>query len=73
MGETLPVIGNFISSYGFPIVACCAMFWYMNKEREAHKEEVLQLTTALNENTLKTTEALNKNTLVLERLIDKLG
>lgn len=73
MGETLNMIGSFISSYGFPIVACVVMFWYMNKEREAHQEEVKQLTTALNDNTTKTTQALDRNTQVLERLIDKLG
>lgn len=71
--ETIEIIGQFIASYGFPIVACCALFWYMNKDRAAHQEEVRQLTDALNSNTLKTTEALDKNTQVLERLIDKLG
>ena len=71
--ETMEVIGQFISSYGFPIVACVAMFWYMNKEREAHQVEVKQLTAALNDNTIKTTQALDRNTQVLERLIDKLG
>lgn len=60
--ETLNVIGQFISSYGFPIVACVAMFWYMNKEREDHKKEVDAMT-----------EAINNNTTVLTRILDKLG
>lgn len=71
--EVLEVVGQFISSYGFPIVACVAMFWYMNKEREAHQQEVKELTSALNDNTNKTTQALNSNTAALERLTDKLG
>lgn len=71
--EVMEAVGQFISSYGFPIVACVAMFWYMNKEREAHQAEIKELTSALNDNTVKTTQALNSNTAVLERLIDKLG
>lgn len=60
--ETMQIIGNFISSYGFPIVACGAMFWYMNKEREDHKKEVENMT-----------EAINNNTTALTRIMDKLG
>lgn len=32
-----------ISSIGFPIAACCAIFYMMNKEREDHKNEVTTL------------------------------
>lgn len=31
---------NLISTIGFPIAACCAIFYMMNKEREDHKNEV---------------------------------
>ena len=59
--EHLPIIGEFISSYGFPMVMCLLMFWYMNAEKDAHKEEM---------NTI--TQALNNNTAVLEVIRDKL-
>lgn len=36
-----------ISTVGFPIAACCVMFWYMNKERESHQEETKELTSAI--------------------------
>lgn len=49
-------VSTLISSVGFPIAACCVMFWYMNKERESHKEEIDNLTTVLNANTLALTE-----------------
>lgn len=49
-------VSTLISSVGFPIAACCVMFWYMNKERESHKEEINNLTTVLNANTLALTE-----------------
>jgi hypothetical protein len=33
-------ISTLISTIGFPIAACCAIFFMMNKEREDHKNEV---------------------------------
>ena len=51
-----------ISSLGFPIAMCIAMFWYMTKQAEMHKEEVAKMT-----------EALNNNTLALNRLETKIG
>lgn len=60
--ETLDILGQLISSYGFPIVACGAMFWYMNKQTDVHKEEITKMT-----------EALNNNTTALTRILDKLG
>ena len=40
-----------IGSLGFPIVACCALFYYLNKEQEAHKSEMDAVKEALNRNT----------------------
>lgn len=40
-----------ISSIGFPIVCCIVMFKYLEKERESHKAEIDNMTSALNENT----------------------
>ena len=45
-----------ISTVGFPIAACCVMFWYMNKERESHAEEIKSLTDTINANTIALTE-----------------
>lgn len=50
-----------ISTLGFPIVMCGAMFWYMIKEKDAHIEEMNSVT-----------EALNNNTLILQKLCDRL-
>ena len=58
-GNTLITV---ISSLGFPIVACMACAWYINKQSDAHKSEIEKIT-----------EALNNNTIALNRLIDKLG
>ena len=69
---SIDVILQMIGSYAFPIVACVAMGIYVkdcnkenrnmfDKERDAHKEEVRQIT-----------EAITNNTLVMQRLLDKL-
>lgn len=52
-----------IGSLGFPIVACGALFWYMVKIDEQHKEEMNKMGEALNNNTsalVKLTEKLEK-------------
>lgn len=50
-----------ISSVGFPIVCCIAM-WYLNmKGDERHQSEIQQLQ-----------EAINNNTLALTKLVEKL-
>ena len=41
-----------ISTVGFPIAACIAMFVMLDKERENHKEEMSKVTEALNNNTI---------------------
>lgn len=56
------VITQLIGSMGFPIACVIAMFWFWNKEREDHKQEMQKMTEALNNNTL----ALVKIESVLE-------
>lgn len=53
---------SLITTVGFPIVCCGALFWYMIRESKSHKEE-----------TDKLSEALNNNTLVMTKLIERLG
>ena len=38
-----------ISSVGFPIVACGALFYQMNKENEMHREEMNAFKDTINE------------------------
>ena len=61
MGMDFSGIAQLIGSLGFPIAACIYLFYSMEKEREAHKEEMNKIT-----------EALNNNTLVMQQLIDSL-
>lgn len=45
----IQAISNLISTIGFPIAACIAIFYMMNKEREEHKQEVDSLKGVLSE------------------------
>ena len=58
---TFSDILTLIGSYCFPIVMCIAFFWKLNKDQEAHKEEIDKLSAAL-----------NNNTLALQQILDKL-
>lgn len=44
-------ITQLIGSLGFPIVCCVALFWYMMKEKDAHKAEMEELRKSVDANT----------------------
>lgn len=50
------VILQAISTVGFPICACGALFWMVNKQDESHKEEINSLRAVLEANTQALTE-----------------
>ena len=45
-----------ISTVGFPICACAALFWMVNKQDEQHKAEITALRSVLEANTQALTE-----------------
>ena len=47
----IQVIGQLIASLGFPIVACGAMFWMVNKQEERHKSEIDGMRKTIEDNT----------------------
>ncbi len=48
--EDINAIIQAISTVGFPIVMCGIMFWFLNKEQENHKAEMLDLKDVISEN-----------------------
>ena len=42
-------IVSLISSVGFPIVACIALFWQLNKTNEMHREEMNMIKDSIDE------------------------
>lgn len=58
----LNLISGFIQQVGFPIVACGACFWMINKQDERHKEEISKLGVSL-----------DNNTKAISTLVERLG
>lgn len=44
-------VTQLIGSLGFPIVCCAALFWYLVKEKDAHKAEMEELRKSVEANT----------------------
>ena len=51
MKMDIQMIMNMISTLGFPIVVAVALFWYINKQNENHKEEINGLRETIQDNT----------------------
>lgn len=45
--DILSLIGN----YAFPIIACIALFWKLDKDQDRHKEEMDAIRESLDSNT----------------------
>jgi hypothetical protein len=56
----LTILSTVVSNLGFPIAACCAMFYMLEKQSKRHSEEVEKLTKALDNNTEVMEEILAK-------------
>lgn len=49
-----------ISTVGFPIACCIAMFVQQNKMSENHKNEMLEMKSAIDNNTIALTKLIEK-------------
>ena len=58
----IQAITQVVSTVGFPIAMCCLVGYYIKYTEDRHREEVSELT-----------KAVNNNTIVLQKLTDKLG
>ena len=67
---TLESILSVIGSYGFPILACCAIAWFFNKQTENYMNDLKELSATHKEETKAMTEAIANNTLVMQKLVD---
>lgn len=48
--EDVNVLMQAVSTVGFPVVMCGIMFWFLWKEQENHKAEMLSLKEVIAEN-----------------------
>ena len=60
--ENIDIVLNAITTVGFPIVMCGILLWYIYESQKNHKEEVMHLT-----------EAIQNNTVVMEKILTKIG
>ena len=54
--DTLPAITNIIGQYGFPMVACGALFWYIVTEQRKTRDVMEELKQIIKDNTKMTSE-----------------
>ena len=68
----LPTIVQIISTVGFPIACCIAMGVYVKYITDKNREEVAKLNEEHKEEMTEVTKAINNNTLALQSLTDHL-
>lgn len=59
-----------IGQYAFPIVACVAMGWYVKDQGDKNREQLDKILDAHKMEIKEINTALNNNTLALQRLTD---
>ena len=69
-GQTLITL---VSTLGFPIVCCGGMAWYVKYVTDKERDERIKMTEQHREEIAEVTTALNNNTLAIQRLCDTLG
>lgn len=68
----VPNLVNLVGSYGFPIVACILMGWYIKHTTDNNREDIRKIQEEHKEEVTEMTKAINNNTLVIQKLIDRL-
>lgn len=58
------VLGNLLGTYGFPIICCGALFWYVLKKDNDRKEETKELKAGF----MELSKAINNNTIAMNEL-----
>ena len=61
-----------VTTVGFPIVCCGAMAWYVKYVTDKNREQISMLNEQHRNEMNQVTEAVNNNTLALQKLCDKL-
>lgn len=71
--ESTTNIVQLISTLGFPIVCCLGLGWYVKYVTDKEREERLNMQKEHRDEIAEVTTALNNNTLAIQKLCDKLG
>ena len=66
------VVVQAVSTFGFPIVMCGAMAYYVKYITDKHREEVSKLNEQHKQEMLDIVKAVDNNTIALTKLCEKL-
>lgn len=66
-------IWSAIGQYAFPIVACVVMGWYVKYIQDNYRKDISDISTRHKEEMDQVTQALNNNTLAIQKLTDYIG
>lgn len=66
----LQIIIQAVTQVGFPIVCCGAMMWYVKYSTDKNREEIDKLNEQHRQEMADVTTAVNNNTVVLTRLCE---
>jgi hypothetical protein len=63
-------IWSAIGQYAFPIVACVVMGWYVKYIQDNYRKDISDISTRHKEEMDQVTQALNNNTQAIQKLTD---
>lgn len=77
-------IATYIAQFGFPMVMCLIMAWYVKKQNDEadarvdkmwqqHIDSVTEITKTNADEVKKLTEVISNNTMALEKLVERVG
>lgn len=66
-------ITTLIGSFGFPIVACMVMAWYVKYQMDENNKQIKEMTEEHKKEMTEVTTALNNNTIAIQKLCERLG
>lgn len=66
-------IMQMISSVGFPIACCVAMAYYVKDQSDKNRQQLEDMNQKHKEEITQVTEAINNNTLAITKLCERLG
>lgn len=66
------IISTMIGALGFPIVACCGMAYFFAKVNDNYRNDIKEMQSNHKEEISNMTTAINNNTLVIQKLVDRM-
>lgn len=65
-------VTQIVSTVGFPIAMCLILAWYVKSLNDTHSEQISKLNQEHKEEVKQMTEAVQNNTLTIQKLVDLL-